>query len=664
MPYVYRASRFCDEGSIIAKWLQNVSVQIEGETLSISGTLAGLKVVHTFNVPQSKDYMEEYIYLCNPTNSVISLEKIEFGLQRNISDEVGWINKDLSKDRLIAIPFRHRSSDPPDFDVDFNMADLIKSPGREHRANKVWFQHKKGYMPSLQWSSEGWAWMHDSYTVGIFKMNQEEMEFSVISPEVYDDGLALRFGGSSTVAGDPSSIKKIEPGQTIKLGLTRYQTVKGDYTQAYYAFREFLDENNCRFPHDYNPPLHWNEIYDNAEWYLQTPGNPSGPRSATRSVTYTKKLIMEEANKAHEYSCEALYLDPGWDTDFGTLLWGKDWLGPIEQFVREINKKYDLKLSLHCPMATWMSAEGRGVSSWSSEAYQMDDKGNIITGAICLGSKQYMDEAERRLLQLCSDGVSFFMFDGTWWNGGCWNPDHGHPVPYTKEDHIRATIELIQRIHRKFPHVIIELHDPIHNLDRYMPVYYKYGIPGSYDENWGFELMWDPLEAIKTGRAKSLYYYNLGCNVPVYLHIDLRDDNEHCLELWWYASTCRHLGIGGTHSDPLIAQSQQLAMKKYRRLEKFYKRGEFYGINEEIHIHVLPHDNSFVVNLFNLSDEPRTIKGEISCAEIHIDPNKWYISSKGGYLSSGKFSISRSMEPWSTEVLEVYPISGVPTLNK
>ena len=52
---------------------------------------------------------------------------------------------------------------------------------------------------------------------------------------------------------------------------------------------------------------------------------------------------------------------------------------------------------------------------------------------------------------------------------------------------------------------------------RYTPVYYKYGLPGSYDENWGFELMWQPMEDTLSGRARSLYYNNLACNVPLYL---------------------------------------------------------------------------------------------------------------------------------------------------
>ena len=67
---------------------------------------------------------------------------------------------------------------------------------------------------------------------------------------------------------------------------------------------------------------------------VATPGHPPAPR-ATRSLTYTKAKLFEEAAKARDYSCEALYLDPGWDTDMATLRWGAEWLGDRRAFVRD-----------------------------------------------------------------------------------------------------------------------------------------------------------------------------------------------------------------------------------------------------------------------------------------------------------------------------------------
>jgi hypothetical protein len=307
----------------------------------------------------------------------------------------------------------------------------------------------------------------------------------------------------------------------------------------------------------------------------------------------------------------------------------------------------------------------------------MREDGTVVEGAVCLGSRQYLDEASRRLREQCADGVGFLMFDGNAWNGGCWNPEHGHPIPYTKEDHVRANLDLARRIHARHPEVLIEMHDPIAEailwslqsrsvaaggrlskeeaVPRYTPVYYKHGLQGSYDEIWGFELMWQCMEDIRDGRARSLYHHNLACNVPVYLHIDLRDDNEHCVVLWWYASTCRHLGIGGTHGVPAVAESQKQAMRIYRGLDRYYKRGDFYGMHEEAHVHVLPAEGAFVVNLFNLSADERIIEGSIAVTQMGLDPDRYYITPKGGAFdrTSGAFSIRRRMAPWSAWVAEV-----------
>ena len=85
----------------------------------------------------------------------------------------------------------------------------------------------------------------------------------------------------------------------------------------------------------------------------------------------------------------------------------------------------------------------------------------------------------------------------------------------------------------------------------YVPTYFQHGFgeTGCYDENWGFEYMWDCLNDLKSGRALALYYYNLACNVPIYLHITMAADNDACVFFWWVASTVRHVGIGGKESS-------------------------------------------------------------------------------------------------------------------
>ena len=662
--YVYRAVCPGDEGSIISEYLWDSRIRVEGDTINISGKLAGLDLEHRLWLPSDRPLLEERITLRNGTAQVVALRDLACGMQRDIADETGQILPEVAADRFVAIPFRHRAADPSDWDNDFDASDLLTYAGQELRPDvPISGPEGFGYVPSSSRFSEGWAWTHGEHTLGVFKFNQAAMEFSSLALAA-DEVVRLRFGGVGMRSDEPASLRHIPPGQTLELGVTRFATVEGGYREAYYAFRGFLDENGCRFPPDYDPPVHWNELYDNPEWSLGTPGRPPGPRM-TRPLTYTRSMLMQEAAKARDFGCEALYLDPGWDTDFGTFLWGEQWLGNRGEFISELRAKYGLGLALHCPLAPWLSEDGRGVSAWPAASFRADRDGTVIEGSVCLGSRQYLDEAERRLLEDCADGVVFLMFDGNTWPGECWNPDHGHPVPYTMEDHCGANLELARRIHAKYPQVLVEMHDMIAagRKTRFTPVYYKYGLPGSYDENWGFELMWQPMEDILAGRARALYYYNLGCNIPIYLHVDLRGDNEHALVFWWYASTCRHLGIGGTHENPMIAETHRQAMKRYRRLDRFYKRGEFYGLSEEVHVHALPDENAFVVNVFNLSDQSRIVSGTVVFDEIGLDRDQWYVSpfshAEGGFdAEAGTYRVSRRLAPWSAQIVEVRALAA------
>ncbi len=646
--------------------LDNLRLESLNDEIIIRGDMASLQVTSCFTLSTTMPGLTEKITIKNDGTEPFRLEDFACGMLRTLTDRLGRPIPEVKEDRFRALPFLHRSTDATEWDNDYEILDLLQKTGSAIRLGvDPVFVENQGALPSWSRFSEGWAWQHDETTLCIFKFNQQAIEFSPLAIETDPQCAYLRFGGASVLNGEPSRLLQLQPGESFEFGETYYQFIQGGYTQSAYAMRRYLDEKGCKFPGNYNPPVHWNELYDNPEWNLASPGRPSdrsknGNPTKTRHLAYTRALLLEEAKKAQQYGCQALYLDPGWDTTFGSFLWGIDWLGNRRDFVELLKEDYGLKVSLHCPLATWMSLDGRSNDSWPREAERMDPFGEVIPGSICLGSIQYLAEAEVRLLEHCRDGVTFLMFDGNWYNDGCWNPDHGHPVPYTYEDHCRANLDLAQRIHKQFPDVLIEMHDMISggSILRYTPVYYKYGLPDSYDENWGFELMWQPMEDILSGRARSLYYYNLACNVPVYLHIDLRDDNIHCLVLWWYASTCRHLGIGGTHEDALIASAQQNAMRRYRELERFYKRGEFYGYGEEVHVHVIPEESAFVVNLFNLSAEERVISAKISVEELGIHPDQWFISPKSGWFDpfEGTFNIKRRMDAWSAQIVSVTPL--------
>ena len=68
------------------------------------------------------------------------------------------------------------------------------------------------------------------------------------------------------------------------------------------------------------------------------------------------------------------------------------------------------------------------------------------------------------------------------------------------------------------------------------------------------------MEDLLSGRAIALYYYHLAYSLPLYIHIDLRTDNPNALVFLWNASTCRHLGIGGTYNDAAVEKAHEEAM--------------------------------------------------------------------------------------------------------
>src|ERR1035438_2056656 len=266
--------------------------------------------------------------------------------------------------------------------------------------------------------------------------------------------------------------------------------------------------------------------------------------------------------------------------------------------------EYGLKSSLHTPLSGWCDP-----TSYPLEAHRLDRFGRramwdtsskfssgFSEPVLCGASQQYLTVTADRLKALARDGAAFFMFDGTAYHEECWDPNHGHQLPSGREEHSQATCRLARMVHADYPNVLIEMHDPpLGGVAMHAsPIYYGYGrCPEGeqfcqalgFDTVWAFELMWKPLLDLTSGHSVALYYYNLAYSLPLYIHIDLRSDNENAVVFWWNASTCRHLGIGGTHLDPATRQAQQQGMANYRRLKPYFAAGAFCGIDEQTHVH-------------------------------------------------------------------------------
>jgi hypothetical protein len=161
-PLVYRTDAAGHENPAALFQLADSAVSAEGQRLTIRGTLAGLRVEHSFTLPPDKPVMDETLLLTNPTAAAVSLADFECGLTRLLEDEPGSISPDLVADRWIAVPHRKRAEDPKEKFLDFSASDTADKPGFEAHPGVL----DPDYRPSRHRYSDGWAWTHGNAALG------------------------------------------------------------------------------------------------------------------------------------------------------------------------------------------------------------------------------------------------------------------------------------------------------------------------------------------------------------------------------------------------------------------------------------------------------------------------------------------------------------------
>ncbi len=580
-----------------------------------------LEIAQSFYLPQGKPWIEEEVTLTNrgavPLD--ISRERCGFVLPQTLEAGKGsgaW--KDF---KLTAVPFRREPQGNKSQYFDFSLDQILNE---EFRSELMTYDTKA----TPNFASEGWAWTDGKRGFLITKYTQDGMEWSILDRvPMGEERAGFRWAGMGIYLDEPEHGAWLRPGESHRYGVTRVTAYQGGILEGFYTFRQEMADRGHGCPPGFNPPVHWNELYDNKLWWL--PDDQQGDPEM-RKKYYQLGDLKEAAAKAKAIGCEALYLDPGWDTLFGSKIWDETRLGSCKDFVEMLRRDYGLKLSLHTPLSGWCDA-----AAYPSEMYRVNRFGERLTwkkgmsfgdSPLCGASRQYVEETARRLKVLARDGATFFMFDGDQYHGECWDPRHGHSVPAQREEHVQGNCRLARLVHEEYPQVLIEMHGPT-------PSYYGHGRASAdrqasralgYDSVWAFELMWRPMEDLLSGRSITLYYYALAYGLPLYIHIDLRTDNAQALVFWWNASTCRHLGIGGTHEDAVARKAHHDAMATYRRLEPFFKAGAFYGLDEMAHVHVHPSEPAAVVNCFNLEDHPVRRTLEIDPAKFGLDASRPY----------------------------------------
>ena len=643
----------------------------QGGSVSVSGqSPEGIAVVHEFVVPPAEPWIEEWITLINRSKNTLHIPDARCGFVLPLSLANRDVEGPLKHFKFTAVPFRREPHGNRKQYADYTVAQVLTEPRKSTLRSEITEFHwgevvvpkifESGWIETQSWqyASEGWILTDGKRGYLITKYSPNDMEWAVLDRVPLPGNQAgLRWGGFGIYQGDPEPGVSIAPGKAHTFGATRITAFDGDLTEGFYAFRREMESRGHGCPKDFDPPAHWNELYDNKLWWISMDGHDL---PENRAKYYTLGDMKEEAAKAQAIGCEALYLDPGWDTRFASKIWDNSRLGPIEEFSAMLRSDYNLSLSLHTPLSGWCNPR-----MYPREMDRMNRDGTRAELSLCGASRQYLEETNRRLQALASGGAKFFMFDGTQFNGECWDPNHGHRVPSRRHDHVEATNRLAQMIHEKFPDVLIEMHDQLLGGThlRYVPIYCGHGEPApeeplrgrGFDTVWAFELMWDPMKDLVGGHSIALYYYNLAYSLPLYIHIDLRKDNEHALMLWWNISTCRHLGIGGTHSDPKVRDLQKKAMTAYRRLKPYFASGTFIGIDELTHVHRHPREKSAVINCFNLDDRAVTRTVEVKLERFGLDPAREYSVSGKNSRRGGAYEVEIEIPAYGHTLIEMHP---------
>jgi len=624
-----------------------------GATLSLLGQLdfgargpTGLRLEHRITLAASGVVVEQISLLNHAGQDRLELSGVRFGFRKTLFDRgrSAW-RPGCDRAELIPVPLRrYRAQDVDHRLAGYRARDLYPSewPGRDSLPGR---------------GAEAWLWAEDDGGFLVAKYNQEHAEFGLADGEHVtarrpagaaaalqldqlhsDRNLCLRHGGAGQRDGFPEHAGELGPGQRLRFGTSTIAVYDGDWQAGYARYKDLLRDKGHVIPAGYDPQVHWNELYR------------LGWRCGSNAPLPELPELFAEAARAQAAGARTFYFDPGWDLFEGSSVWDRERLGPVEEFIGRLRDEYGLALALHLMIHTKSAAEDPAIYRRrpDGEIDLWTDSTPYRGGFVCPAAPAWQRQKTERLLALAQAGTSFFMFDFVTYRP-CWSAGHGHTVPLTREEHAEGIMTVVRAVKTRFPGLTIEAHDRIGGG---LPLYYQHGPASAHDELWGFEYMWDPYTDLLSGRALSLYEYNLAYDIPLYLHINSGHDSPAMLAFWWYASCCRHLGIGGLAEDDEQWPRLVAAMRRYRALQPWFARGRFVGLDPVTHLHVLDADGGAVLTAFNLtaSDVRRSVR--LNVAELGVRGAPEVLGAPARVVD-GALTVDLELPPLSPLVVEI-----------
>jgi hypothetical protein len=606
----------------------------------------GVRLEHRITLAASGDVIEQVSLVNQAGQDHLRLDEFRFGFRKTLFDRgrSAW-RPGCDRAELIPVPLRrYRAQDVDHLLSGYRARDLYPSewPGRDSLPDR---------------SSEAWLWAEEDGGFLVAKYSQEHAEFSIADGEHVaarrpagaaaslqldqlhsDRNLCLRHSGAGMRDGFPEHAGELGPHQRLSFGTSTIVAYDGDWQAGYASYKKLLRARGHVTPPGYDPQVHWNELYR------------LGWRCGSNAPLQELPELFAEAARARAAGAQAFYFDPGWDLFEGSSVWDTERLGPVEEFIRRLHDEYGLSLALHLMIHTKSAGEDPAIYRRrpDGEIDLWTDATPYAGGFVCPAAPAWQRQKTERLLRLAEAGVSFFMFDFVNYRP-CWSAGHGHRVPLTREEHSEGIMSVVRAVKTRFPGLTIEAHDRIGGG---LPLYYQHGSAGAHDELWGFEYMWDPYTDLLSGRALSLYEYNLAYDIPLYLHINSAHDSPAMLAFWWYASCCRHLGIGGLAEGDEQWPRLAGAMRRYRALQPWFSRGRFVGLDPLTHLHVLDAEGGAVLTAYNLTATSVRRSVRLALAELPLGAAP-EVAGAPGASADGVLTIDLVIPPLSPLVVEI-----------
>jgi hypothetical protein len=237
--------------------------KVEGSSIVLHAkTDTGLAFKHRFTVDPAASWIEEQVEFTNTGTTPLDLHNARCGFVLPLQLEGEKVEAGWAQHKLTAIPFRREPNGLRLQYADFSLHQILTGP----YSSELWTMNTT-VTPGF--AAEGWAWTDGKRGILISKFSPGGLEFAVLDRVALPQNkVGFRWGGIGIYRGSPEHGAWLKPGETYQFGVTRITAFYGDWMQGFYTFRAEMEKRGQGVADGFNPPVHWNELYDNKLWWL------------------------------------------------------------------------------------------------------------------------------------------------------------------------------------------------------------------------------------------------------------------------------------------------------------------------------------------------------------------------------------------------------------